>query len=76
MAGGSILVSISHSVKNNPAPIAKGKRILIVDDDPEMGEALAEVLVDEGYSVGRAGNGAQSNGSSTKAVLCAGAMSA
>jgi len=37
--------------------MAKGRRILIVDDDPEMGEALAEILGDEGYSVGRASNG-------------------
>ena len=43
----------------NSVPITKHKRILIVDDDPEISEPLAEVLVREGYSVGRAGDGAQ-----------------
>jgi CheY-like chemotaxis protein len=40
-------------------PITKRKRILIVDDDPEICEGLADLLVAEGYSVGCAGDGAQ-----------------
>ncbi len=35
------------------------KRILLVDDDPDIRESLAEVLEGEGYRVVRAANGAQ-----------------
>jgi CheY-like chemotaxis protein len=42
-----------------PVTITKRKRILIVDDDPEICEALADVLGAEGYAVGCVGNGAQ-----------------
>jgi CheY-like chemotaxis protein len=40
-------------------PTVKRKRILIVDDEPEICEALADLLDSEGYSVGCAGDGAQ-----------------
>jgi CheY-like chemotaxis protein len=43
----------------NSIPITKRARILIVDDDSEIRDVLAEVLLDEGYSVGQAGDGAE-----------------
>ena len=35
------------------------KRILVVEDDPDLREALAEILRDEGYSVDGASHGAE-----------------
>ena len=35
------------------------KRILVVEDDPDLREALAEILRDEGYSVAGASHGAE-----------------
>jgi CheY-like chemotaxis protein len=35
------------------------KRVLLVDDDPDIRESLAELLEYEGYAVVRAANGAQ-----------------
>jgi len=37
----------------------KNKKILIVDDEPEMGEELKEILKDEGYLVSIAYNGVE-----------------
>ena len=36
---------------------AHGKRILVVEDDRDLRDALAEILRDEGYSVSSAGHG-------------------
>ena len=35
----------------------RGKRVLVVEDDPQIQEVLCEVLVDEGYEVVTAGDG-------------------
>jgi CheY-like chemotaxis protein len=43
----------------NPVPVRKRRHILIVDDDPDMRDLLADILVDEGYSVNHAGDGAE-----------------
>jgi len=40
-------------------PVRERKHILIVDDDPDMRDLLADVLVDAGFSVHRAGDGAE-----------------
>jgi two-component system, chemotaxis family, chemotaxis protein CheY len=49
------------------------KHILIVDDDPDIRDLLAAILVDAGYSVSRAGDGAEAlealGSMSTAAVL-------
>jgi len=54
-------------------PLSERKHILVVEDDPDLCELLAEVLVDEGYSVNRAGDGAEAlqalDATSTNAVL-------
>ena len=42
-----------------PVPVTKRRRILIVDDDPDMRDLLADILVDAGYVVSRAGDGAE-----------------
>jgi two-component system, chemotaxis family, chemotaxis protein CheY len=42
-----------------PVPFTKRRHILIVDDDPDIVDLLADVLVDAGYSVNRAGDGAE-----------------
>jgi CheY-like chemotaxis protein len=36
-----------------------GRRILVVEDDPDLRQALAEILRDEGYSVEGASHGAE-----------------
>jgi len=38
-------------------PVARG-RILVVDDDPDLRRVLVSILVDEGYGVVEAANGA------------------
>jgi CheY-like chemotaxis protein len=38
-------------------PGADRKRVLVVDDDPEIREALRDILADEGYSTVEASNG-------------------
>jgi CheY-like chemotaxis protein len=43
----------------NPVPVRKRGQILIVDDDPDMRDLLAEILVDAGYSANCAGDGAE-----------------
>jgi CheY-like chemotaxis protein len=35
------------------------KQILVVEDDPDLRDALGEALSDEGYSVAGAGHGAE-----------------
>ena len=40
-------------------PTRKPRHILIVDDDPDIRGLLAEVLVNKGYSVNLAGDGAE-----------------
>jgi CheY-like chemotaxis protein len=40
-------------------PVPEREHILIVDDDPDICDLLAAVLVDAGYSVSRAGDGAE-----------------
>jgi CheY-like chemotaxis protein len=43
-----------------PVPLRRQEdEILVVDDDPEVREALCDVLEDEGYAVVRAANGAE-----------------
>ncbi len=44
-----------------PVPVGgqEEAEILVVDDDPEVREALCDVLEDEGYAVVRAANGAE-----------------
>ncbi len=42
-----------------PAGMTSAARILVVDDDPCIRTALAEVLEDEGYQVACASNGAE-----------------
>jgi CheY-like chemotaxis protein len=39
--------------------VAPGCRVLVVDDDGDIRDALKEILEDEGYAVGVAGNGAE-----------------
>jgi CheY-like chemotaxis protein len=41
-----------------PAPRLQGHRVLVLEDDRDMREALVEVLRLEGYEVDAAGNGA------------------
>jgi DNA-binding response OmpR family regulator len=41
-----------------PAPRVRGHRVLVIEDDRDMREALVEVLQLEGYEVEAAGNGA------------------
>jgi|GEM_PF-2483981 len=43
----------------NPVSATKPSRILIVDDDPDMRDLLAEILIEGGYTVDRAGDGAE-----------------
>ena len=54
-------------------PVPERKHILIVDDDPDIRDLLADILVDAGYSVNRAGDGAEAlealASTSTAAVL-------
>jgi len=38
-------------------PSGSSKRILVVEDDPDLREALGEILRDEGYTVAGAGHG-------------------
>ena len=56
-----------------PVPVPERKHILIVDDDPDIRDLLADILVDAGYSVNRAGDGAEAlealGSMSTAAVL-------
>jgi CheY-like chemotaxis protein len=42
-----------------PVPITTRRHILIVDDDPDMRDLLADILVDGGYSASCAGDGAE-----------------
>jgi CheY-like chemotaxis protein len=42
-----------------PIPVTKRRHILIVDDDPDMRDLLADVLVDAGYSTSCAADGAE-----------------
>lgn len=56
-----------------PVPVTKRRHILIVDDDPDIRDLLVDVLVDAGYSVNCAGDGAEAlealGSTSTAAVL-------
>jgi CheY-like chemotaxis protein len=45
-----------------PLERQRPKEILVVDDDPAVREALCDVLLDEGYTVARACNGAEAVG--------------
>lgn len=42
-----------------PAPVSRRRHILIVDDDPDMRDLLADILVNAGYSANCAGDGAE-----------------
>ncbi len=44
---------------NHPSHVADGQRILLIDDDEEMGSLLIDVLGDDGYDVVQAANGAE-----------------
>jgi len=40
-----------------PADVVRGKRVLVVDDEPLVASLLAELLEDDGHRVDVAGNG-------------------
>jgi two-component system, OmpR family, response regulator QseB len=44
---------------NNRSQVEEGQRILLIDDDEEMGSLLMDVLGDDGYDVVQAANGAE-----------------
>ena len=43
---------------SRPAPVVRGKRILVVDDEPEVAAAIADILAQDGHAVEVALNGA------------------
>lgn len=54
--------SLDYTSAKTPPVVLCGqrrKRLLVVEDDAEVLEALCEVFVDDGYEVVRAGNGAE-----------------
>jgi two-component system, response regulator, stage 0 sporulation protein F len=52
------LHSESTHVSSSSRPPRAGARVLVVDDEPVLRFAMAELLRDEGYTVDEAGNGA------------------
>jgi CheY-like chemotaxis protein len=61
-SGENHVASAAHQLPIRPAgsrPAAKGKRILVVDDDRGVRESLIAVLTDEGYIALPAGDGLQ-----------------
>jgi PAS domain S-box-containing protein len=63
-----------EAVALSDPPQTRGRRILVVDDDPDVAELLAEVLVRAGHAVETAANGAQAldkiRGGSYDIVFC------
>ncbi len=56
-SAGSVPVAASAAVE--PSPAVQRRRILVVDDEPEIAETLAEMLRDAGHTVETAENGRQ-----------------
>jgi len=50
---------VAQGAKRWPGLVGEAKRVLVVDDDRELREALVELLEGEGYHVSSAGDGRQ-----------------
>lgn len=48
---------IRHELRNRPGVPAKLRMVLLVEDDRDLRDAVAEILEDEGFAVARAANG-------------------
>lgn len=59
---------MSQGVEGEQRERAVGAPILVIDDDPAILETVAEILVDEGYHVVKARNGAEGLAATERAL--------